>query len=111
MATPGDTSPNRKRRHAKAAWVWAVAAGAVLLLEAVGLHDKGRGWGPLSHAVWVVTEAGPHGPMWWLVGAGLTWLTLHFLFPHGIFGWAALLWIVLLSLVAWSSGRFLFGLF
>lgn len=106
-ATGPEPGKKSKRVQAPRAAIWLVFIGAGLAMEAIGLRDR-NGWGPLSNAVWVISNDGPHGLVWWLIFAVLVWLGCHFLFPgQHVFGWLGLLWITALGALAWASGRML----
>lgn len=108
MTEQQPTLPKKSKRvQAPRAAVWLVFVGAGLAMEAIGLRDR-NGWGPLSNAVWVVSEDGPHGLVWWLIPAALGWAALHFMFPGvDALGWRGLLWFGATAVFMWVTGRLL----
>lgn len=110
--TPPDPvgTSKSKRVQAPRAVLWLIPTALVLFMEWLGLRDR-DGWGPLSNAVWVITEDSAHGVLWWLVGAFLCWIWLHFWFPGvDAFGWRGLAWIAGTSVFAWATGRYALGI-
>lgn len=107
MTEPTRQASKKKRVQAPLAVVWLVFGTVGLILELTGLRTRDK-HGPLSNAIWVLTEGGPHSPQWWLLPATLGWLMLHLMFP-GVpaLGWRGLILFVVTALFFWGGARLL----
>lgn len=69
--------------HALGWIIWAVLTiGFFAIWEMIGLASRTDDKQPLTHYIRKMVGT-PNNPLWWVLGAILVWMIVHFLFIHG----------------------------